>query len=951
MNLKTILQASLLSCLLLATSVNARPPKIARKCWEYSRGNTKVVEHTAVYGDYRDKHPALMLDASDSTKPYFVEYDLDIPVTGEYMLKVHYASAGVRPMDVLFDGKKVGTCCAKMTNNSPPYIDRHPAVWEGLPERTWDKHGAEWEESLKRKLTAGKHTIKFMRNGLPPNLLAFELVFLKEKGRFPKGWKDNSKPELDIKRIPGRYENVFTPADSVVVRMLREAIQYNMKTFGPKYPRGQEYLKRLAALEKKENPQAELIALRREAMLANPKFQQVDKLLFATHMTRSTSTYRGHENHTLPGGNIYVLSPVAPGGKVTPLVPELKNGIFGRYDLSFYATKIAFCYTEEDGHFRIYEIDIDPKTGLRVPGKKLRQLTFDDKLEAKTGEDFKGTFCAKGFDDIDPCYLPGGNLMFASTRSQRSVLCFPATVTTLYTMDADGSNMVCISKGQVNEINPIVLDDGRVSYMRWEYIDKGFGNVQSLWVVRPDGSGSDHLYKNNIICPGAMLNARSIPNSQKIIAIGAGHHGGLSGPVVLLDTRRHRRTADAMTNLTPEIAYGGMGPGRGNGGRFKEPFPLSEKFFLVTHRPGNFMIKKKKVEKKKKKQGDPPFGLYALDAWGNRTEIYRDPDPELSCYLPIPLKPRPVPTNIAPVAKTDASKKQKLATMYLSDVYQGLDGIERGRVKYIRVMDALNLSWEDTYRSGKNGDSAGMQASAVSLGGDVAMKKVWGVAKVHEDGSACFTVPAEQNIFFQALDENFMELHRMRTFLNLMPGEQRGCVGCHEVRRKAPTLKKSLPMAMAQPPQALQPMPGYTGPRMVHYMRDIQPILDKNCVSCHSDKNPKGDLVLTGEVTKLWNRSYENLTKKAMVSYLHTCGYGSSHVALEPPLTFGSHRSKMVARIRKAPCKSNITREDFIKIVTWIDANAPFYGTHQGKKNLRWKDDPDFRPFPVVSKK
>jgi hypothetical protein len=138
---------------------------------------------------------------------------------------------------------------------------------------------------------------------------------------------------------------------------------------------------------------------------------------------------------------------------------------------------------------------------------------------------------------------------------------------------------------------------------------------------------------------------------------------------------------------------------------------------------------------------------------------------------------------------------------------------------------------------------------------------------------------------------------------------------------------------------------------MIHYVRDIQPILDKNCVSCHSGDKPKGDLALTGEATRLWSRSYENLTKKAMVSYLHTCGYGSSHVALEPPLTFGSHRSKMVARIRKAPCKSNITREDFIKIVTWIDANAPFYGTHQGKKNLRWKDDPDFRPFPVVSKK
>jgi len=47
-----------------------------------------------------------------------------------------------------------------------------------------------------------------------------------------------------------------------------------------------------------------------------------------------------------------------------------------------------------------------------------------------------------------------------------------------------------------------------------------------------------------------------------------------------------------------------------------------------------------------------------------------------------------------------------------------------------------------------------------------------------------------------------------------------------------------------------------------------------------------------------------------------------------------------------APCKSTVTREEFIRIVTWIDANAPYYGTHRGKKNIKWKDDPEFRPLP-----
>jgi len=190
----------------------------------------------------------------------------------------------------------------------------------------------------------------------------------------------------------------------------------------------------------------------------------------------------------------------------------------------------------------------------------------------------------------------------------------------------------------------------------------------------------------------------------------------------------------------------------------------------------------------------------------------------------------------------------------------------------------------------------------------------------------------------------------MRTFLNLMPGEKRACVGCHEFRRKAPSLRKAFPQAAAHPPEALRPQPGDAGPRAVHYVLDIQPILDKNCLRCHSGQEPEGDLDLAGGLTEKFSRSYENLCKKELVSYLHTCGFGSSHVPVEPPLTFGSHRSKLVKRLLKDPCKSKVTREEFIRIVTWIDANAPYYGTHRGKKNIKWKDDPDFRPLPLAGK-
>ena len=200
-------------------------------------------------------------------------------------------------------------------------------------------------------------------------------------------------------------------------------------------------------------------------------------------------------------------------------------------------------------------------------------------------------------------------------------------------MDPDEGEMRCLSGGQFTELDPRVLDDGRVAYMRWEYVDKGFANAQSLWSVRPDGSYSDHVYKNTVVVPAGMVDARSIPGSPQIVTVGAPHCGAPAGPVILVDNRTTRRTAEAMTNITPEIGYPSMHQTTWGKGVFKQPYPLSEKLFLVSHNP---QLKGEKID-------DPKgYGIYVLDAWGNRAELYRDPN--TSCFQPIPLRPRPRPT-------------------------------------------------------------------------------------------------------------------------------------------------------------------------------------------------------------------------------------------------------------------------------------------------------------------
>jgi len=785
--------------------------------------------------------------------------------------------------------------------------------------------------------------LKLTRKGRAPRLSDLRL---ESPLAFPKGWR-GPKRQLDINRIPPTHRRIFLPAGSVNTGALRLAIKNTYAEFGSKYPKGPEYLKRLGGLETrhaaakktaaskgpKKKPSApsepmateaalqkvekELAALQSEALLAHPLLG-FDKLLFV----RRGSWGSSHIYNCYGGGgtntNIGILSPVTLDGKVTDVAPQLAEGGFAQFDLSFDAKKLVFAYSKKgSASCRIYEMGID--------GKNLRQLTFDND-EAQKIKEFGHSTYGRYFD-MDPCYLPDGNIMFVSTRPGRAVSCHPSIVTSLHLMTGEGKAMRCLSGGQFNELDPNVLDDGRVAYMRWEYVDKGFGNVQALWSVRPDGSHSDHLYKNNLVRPAAMTGARSIPGSEKLVVISGAHGGPPHGGVVVLDTRRNRRSADAMTNITPEIPYGGMGQMGAGHGFFRHPYALSEKLFLVAHRPRG----KKNAR----------WGIYVLDAWGNRTLLHEHPT--MDCYHPMVLRRRPTPTRITPVAVPGKTATEKQATMLVQDVYKGLTGIKRGTVKYIRVMEVMPTTWEQT-RSG----GTGQQAAAVSLSADVGRKKVHGIAKVHEDGSAAFTVPPNANIFFQALDENFMEIQRMRTFINLMPGENRACIGCHEVRSTAPPVRRRIAAQLA-PVQRLAPQPGETGPRFVHYESDVQPILDKHCIRCHSGAKPKGQLDLSNKLAGLWRVSYVNLIKKDLVGHLDG-GFGSANVPIEPPMTFGSHKSTLITQIRKDPCKAGLTRQEFIRIVTWVDANCPFYGTHKGCKGAGGKDRPDFRPVPVAGK-
>jgi hypothetical protein len=232
------------------------------------------------------------------------------------------------------------------------------------------------------------------------------------------------------------------------------------------------------------------------------------------------------------------------------------------------------------------------------------------------------------------------------------------------------------------------------------------------------------------------------------------------------------------------------------------------------------------------------------------------------------------------------------------------------------------------------------------------VKVLHGIVPVEADGSAHFLVPADRNLFFQALDEEFMEVQRMRTFVNFRPGESRSCIGCHEPRNQAPPHR--LPLALLHEPDAPGPQPGETVPRPLYYPTDIQPILDQHCVRCHGGEKTEGDLVLTGDLTTFFNRSYENLMTRKLVAYIQEFigpqpNAQKTNVTPLPPKSLGSHASRLIQVLRQGHYEAVLSREEWVRLVTWVDANGPYYGSYFGRRNLKYQGLPDFRPVPTLA--
>ena len=89
------------------------------------------------------------------------------------------------------------------------------------------------------------------------------------------------------------------------------------------------------------------------------------------------------------------------------------------------------------------------------------------------------------FDDYEAVYLPDDDIVFVSTRSQRWVGCWMTQVGTLFRCNRNGSDLRPLSFNIEHDNTPTILPDGRILYMRWEYVDRSQVGYHQLWTMNP----------------------------------------------------------------------------------------------------------------------------------------------------------------------------------------------------------------------------------------------------------------------------------------------------------------------------------------------------------------------------------------------------------------------------------------------------------------------------------
>ena len=712
---------------------------------------------------------------------------------------------------------------------------------------------------------------------------------------------------LRLKKLAAYYDSAA----------IRRAVKRNRDKYGERYAGAEGFLARLDEWEKELGPldrwveqagpgQAallrEMVDLRRKALIE--ALPEQNGLKAWVSVRRFNPSGKSSFNHDRPANWQGISSMPGPGRRYRSGIVKF-NGVsssspveqlladdrwVGHLDVDFSGEKLMFTGNgfgkKESRPWDVFELDL--KTG------KKESLTAH--MPADT-------------DSYNSCYLPDGRIIFVNTSGMQGVPCVAGVnyVGNLHLYDREKKTTRRLTFDQDNNWFPTMLPDGRVMFLRWEYTESAHYFSRVLMHMNPDGSDQKEYYGSNSYWPNSLFNARPLPGRPGMFAgIVSGHHGVKRlGELVLFDVNRGRTATEGAVQKIPgygkpvenvtkdQLVQGLKTP------YFAESYPLNDECFLAVSSPsGNQGV----------------TNVVWCDIYDNIVPL------TASSYFvyadPAPLGPRKKP----PVLHDRVNTESKTATVYISDVYRGraMAGVPRGEAKALRVF----MSEYSPRNTGSH--------YAMGMESNWDLKVLYGTVPVNPDGSAIFTAPACQPLTLQVLDGEGRALALMRSWFTAMPGETLSCIGCHERQNCAPPARAV--MASRQKPAPI--VPWYGPARTFSFMNEVQPVLDRHCIRCHTaEGKARGGVpdFMTLEAAKgapaPGSVSYWNLHP-----YVRRNGPEGNYLGLAPT-EFFADTSELYQLLKKGHHGVEMPQEDWNRLVTWMDMNAPYLGEWPGERN------------------
>jgi len=683
-------------------------------------------------------------------------------------------------------------------------------------------------------------------------------------------------------------------------RALRMAIQDLSAEFPIRYQNGRSYLKRLKTLRAEHDRLSPVAgpdmyaainkrfeALKTAALLANSllSFDQILMIRRRADHLGLPLNFNGNSDLEPTGyGNALVaFSPLQPGGELKTIFRPKGDRFIGDVDLHYDAERLLMSMPDAKGRWGVSE--------LHLESGRLTRLPLIDEPDVH---------------NYDACYLPDERIIFTSTAPFVGVPCVGgrSKVANLYLRERNG-RIRRLTNDQDHNWCPTVLNNGRILYQRWEYADIAHAFTRLLFHANPDGTHQMEYYGSNSFWPTAMFFARPVPNHPtKVVAVIGGHHDPpRQGELVIFDPAQGRHEASGVVQripgfgkkVEPVVLDGLIGS---SWPRFLHPYPLSEKYFLVSCRPTHTSL----------------WGVYLVDVFDNFVLLCEEAGQAM--LEPIALRK----TQRQPVLPDLVQPDEKEATVLLADVYHGpgLRDVPRGTVKSLRL-----ISYEFTFHG------FGAEPDRVGFDGPWDVKRILGTVPVEADGSAHFRVPACTPVAVQPLDAQGKALALMRSWFTAMPGEAVSCVGCHEPQNSAPPVQSGR-MALARTPSKIKPW--YGPARGFSFMREVQPVLDAYCIRCHHGRalgNGQKTFDLAARPAERIPSAFQmhfTPSYMALRRFVHTPTL-ESDAHLLPARDFHADTSKLIQILRDGHYGVHLNAEAWDRLITWIDLNAPAHGT------------------------